>query len=106
MRVLLDECLPRRLKLELAGHDAKTVPEMEWTGLKNGELLRAAAGLFDAFITVDRNLPAQQRVGQLPFGVIVMVAPRNDVGTLRPLMGQVRAALERLGPGQLVRIES
>jgi len=38
--------------------------------------------------------------------VIVMVAPRNDVGTLRPLMGQVRAALERLGPGQLVRIES
>jgi len=61
---------------------------------------------FDAFITVDHNLPAQQRVGELPFGVIVMVAPRNDIATLRPLMGQVRAALEGLGPGQLVRIES
>ncbi len=79
---------------------------MEWAGLKNGDLLRAAAGQFDAFITVDHNLPAQQRVGELPFGVIVMVAPRNDIATLRPLMGQVRAALEGLGPGQLVRIES
>ena len=28
MRVLLDECLPRRLKRELVGHDARTVPEM------------------------------------------------------------------------------
>jgi len=106
MRVLLDECLPRRLKQELTGHDAKTVPEMGWAGLKNGELLRVAAGQFDAFITVDRNLPAQQRVGQLPFGVVVIGAPRNDVDTLRPLMGRVRAALERIGPGQLVRIES
>jgi hypothetical protein len=78
MRVLLDECLPRKLKLELTGHDAKTVSEMGWAGLKNGELLRAAARQFDAFITVDRNLPAQQRVDQLPFGVIVLGAPRNS----------------------------
>jgi hypothetical protein len=82
MRVLLDECLPRKLKLELTGHDAKTVPETGWAGLKNGELLRAAAGQFDAFITVDRNLPAQ-----------------------RPLMARVRAALEQIRPGNLVRIE-
>jgi len=26
VRVLLDECLPRRLKRELPGHDAKTAP--------------------------------------------------------------------------------
>jgi hypothetical protein len=106
MRVLLDECLPRRLKQELTGHDAKTVPEMGWAGLKNGELLRVAAGKFDAFITVDRNLPAQQRVDKLLFGVIVIGAPRNDMDTLQPLMGRVRAALEAIGPGQLVRIES
>ena len=106
MRVLLDECLPRKLKLELTGHDAKTVPEMGWAGLKNGELLRAAAGQFDAFITVDRNLPAQQRVDQLPFGVVVLGAPRNDIDTLRPLMARVRAALERIHPGDVVRIES
>ncbi len=100
MRVLLDECLPRKLKLELTGHDVKTVTEMGWAGLKNGELLRAAAGQFDAFITVDRNLPAQQRVDQL------QRAPRNDTDTLRPLMVRVRAALEQIRPGDVVRIES
>ena len=106
MRVLLDECLPRKLKLELTGHDAKTVTEMGWAGLKNGVLLRAAAGQFDAFITIDRNLPAQQRVDRLPFGVVVIGASRNDIDTLRPLMARVRAALERIGPGHLIRIES
>ena len=28
MRLLLDECLPRKLKGGLPGHDVKTVPEM------------------------------------------------------------------------------
>jgi len=91
MRVLLDEYPPRKLKLELTGHDAKTVPEMGWTG--------------DAFITVGRNLPAQQRVDQLPFGVVVLGAPRNDIDTLRPLLARVRAALEQIRPGDVVRIE-
>jgi hypothetical protein len=106
MRVLLDECLPRRLTKELTAHDATTVPEMGWAGLENGELLRVAAGQFDAFITVDRNLPAQQRVDQLPFGVIVIGSPRSDLDTLRPLMPRVRAALERIRPGDVIRIES
>ncbi len=30
VRVLLDECLPRRLKRELVGHDVRTAPEMGW----------------------------------------------------------------------------
>ena len=47
MRVLLDECLPRRLKRELVGHDARTVPEMGWASKKNGELLALAPIEFD-----------------------------------------------------------
>ena len=38
MRVLLDECLPRKLKRELQGHHVSTVPEMGWAGVKNGAL--------------------------------------------------------------------
>jgi hypothetical protein len=34
VRVLLDECLPRRLKGELVGHDARTVPEMGWASTR------------------------------------------------------------------------
>ena len=59
MRVLLDECLPRRLSALIAGHDVVTVPKAGLAGLANGTLLRRISGNFDAFITVDRNLPAQ-----------------------------------------------
>ena len=55
MRVLLDECLPRRLKHALVGHDARTTPEMGWASRQNGELLRLAEREFDVFLTVDRK---------------------------------------------------
>ena len=37
MRILLDECLPKRLKRDLVGHDARTVPEMGWASKENGD---------------------------------------------------------------------
>jgi hypothetical protein len=43
LRVLLDECIDRRLGRELAVHEAKTARQMEWTTLKNGELLALAS---------------------------------------------------------------
>ena len=62
MRVLLDECLPRRLRAELTGHDVSTVPEMGWAGVQNGELLSLAAATFDVFLTVDSSIEYQQDV--------------------------------------------
>ena len=35
-------------------------------------MLARAAGHFDAFVTVDRNLAFQQRIDNLPFAVIVL----------------------------------
>jgi hypothetical protein len=43
MRVLLDECVPRALRGDIPGHEVRTVAEMGWAGVKNGELLRRAA---------------------------------------------------------------
>lgn len=57
MRVLLDECLPRRLKTVRSGHDVQTVPEAGWGGKENGDLLRLAAATFEALVTIDQNLP-------------------------------------------------
>src|SRR5258708_38439403 len=86
MRVLLDECIPRRIKRELPGHDVKTVQEMGWGGLKNGRLLAAANGQVDVFVTVDRNLSFQQNVPNLGFAVIVLRAKSNRFQALQPLM--------------------
>jgi hypothetical protein len=39
MRILLDECIPRKLKYEFSDHECQTVPEVGLAGKKNGELL-------------------------------------------------------------------
>jgi|GEM_PF-1280682 len=57
MKLLLDECVPKRLRNDFTGHEVRTVEEVGLKGMKNGHLLRAAAELFDALITVDRRMP-------------------------------------------------
>jgi predicted nuclease of predicted toxin-antitoxin system len=74
MRLLLDESVPRRFRQALPAHAVKTAVEMGWGGRKNGELLALAATEFEAFITVDQNLPYQQNIGTLPIAVVVLVA--------------------------------
>ena len=61
MKLLLDECVVHDLKRDLVGREVPTVVEAGFGGLENGELLRAASGNFDVLITVDRNLPFQQK---------------------------------------------
>lgn len=89
MRVLLDECLPRRLKRELGGHDVWTAPEMGWTSKRNGELLALAAASFDVFLTADRNLSHQQDLSAFDIAVIVLMARSNSIDDLRPLAPRV-----------------
>ena len=93
MRVLLDECLPRRLKRELVAHEVRTVPEMGWASKRNGELLALAAAKFDVFLTVDRNLSYQQDVSTFDIAVVVLVARSNSIDEVRPLVSQILEAL-------------
>lgn len=105
MRILLDECMPRKLKRDLPGHDVLTVPEAGWAGITNGELLRLAAQAFDAFITVDRGLPHQQNLKGIELVVITLVAASNRLAALRPFMPNVLDHLEVTRPGDLIQIE-
>ena len=104
MRVLLDENLPHDLILELGGHEVVTVQGLGWAGVKNGELLRRAAGQVDALLTMDRKLEHEHDLGALSFGVVVIRARSNRVQDLRPLIGTVTAALARIGPGTVERV--
>jgi len=106
LRVLLDECLPRKLKRELPGHEVFTVREIGWSGLRNGELLARAAAQFDVFLTVDANIPHQQNLAKAGLAVIVLSARSNSMRSLGPLMERVREAIPRLVKGQLLRVGS
>jgi hypothetical protein len=105
MKVLLDECLPKKLKRLLSGHEVSTVPEMGWAGIKNGALLRLAEPLFDVFITIDGNMRHQQNLAVIELGFIVLAAPDNSIDTLGPLMPQVLAVLTSIQPGIIMRVE-
>jgi Domain of unknown function (DUF5615) len=104
MRVLLDECVPRKLKREIANHEVHTVTEHGWSGIENGELLKLAEAEFDIFLTVDQNLSFQQNLKSFDIGIILMVAQNNRLKTLLPLMPDVRAAIEGVKSGDIVRI--
>src|SRR5439155_4659682 len=94
MRILLDECLPRRLRRELPGHDVHSVPEMGWSGKKNGELLQLMTGQgFEVLLTVDQSIRHQQNLQAAGVAVLVLVAPSNRLADLLPRMPAAQAAL-------------
>ncbi|WPP48813.1 DUF5615 family PIN-like protein [Catalinimonas niigatensis] len=87
MKILLDECVTKKLKFALAGSQVFTVTEMGWSGLKNGNLLTKAANEnFDILLTIDKNMQHQQNVKQFPIAVVVFNVSRNKIEEFQPLL--------------------
>ena len=110
MRILLDECLPARLRGELIGHDVRTVRQMNWLGAKNGRLLKLISDSdeFDVFLTIDKNLPFQQEIASLSFAIIILRAPSNRFEDTQPLISEVIRLLPkaRCGHATVVGVKS
>ena len=104
VRVLLDECLPKKLKREFHDCSVVMVQEMGWAGKKNGELMQVARGQFDIFVTSDQNLRYQQNLAYSEVGVIVLVALSNRIEALRPLIPKTNEVLQRIEPGEVIEI--
>ena len=105
MKVLLAECVPKRLARLLPGHEVRTVPQMGWAGVRNGRLLSLARGApFDVLITVDRNMEHQHNLATLPLAVVVMEAPSNDIDDLIRLVPAIMSALASLPPNRFTHV--
>jgi predicted nuclease of predicted toxin-antitoxin system len=105
MRVLLDECLDVRLRRRITGHDIETARHAGLAGLQNGRLLSAAeAAGFEVLLTADQNMPHQQNLTGHRIALLILCPSRNRLGDLDPLVPAVLRALERIEPGQIVRI--
>jgi hypothetical protein len=102
VKILLDECVPRLLKKRLTAWDVQTVQELGWSGLKNGALLAAADGRFDAFITTDKNLRHQQNFAKYKLAVVLL--PDNRARIVAALVPHVENVLPTLQPGDFVEI--
>ena len=105
MKVLLDECIDRRLARDIAGHDVKTVPQMGWAGIKNGDLLTLAEKQFEIFVTVDRNLSFQLNLPRYNIAVIVLRCRSNRLQDLRALVPELLGSLPTAKMGDVLWID-
>ncbi len=106
MNVLIDECLPKKLKFGIEADFVQTVPEAGWASKKNGELLRLAERDFDVLVTHDRNMEHQQNLASFDLAFVVLVASTNDINDLTPLLPQVNNVLQTVKSGEIEYIHS
>jgi predicted nuclease of predicted toxin-antitoxin system len=102
MKILIDESLPRYLKRALHEHDASTVQEMSWSGIKNGVLLARAEEQFDVFLTADKNLRYQQNLKERALAIIVF--PSNRLSVVKQLDAQLHAALTTIAQNEVIEL--
>ena len=105
MRILLDECIPRRFKNSLNPHDCRTVAEQGREGKKNGELLTLAErNAFQAFLTLDRGIEYQQNLKARSIAIVLLRSRTSRLPDLVPLAASILRVLESLQPGQFAEI--
>ncbi|MCX8090206.1 MAG: hypothetical protein N3I86_04615 [Verrucomicrobiae bacterium] len=98
MRILFDQGVPVPLRRTLASHAVTTVFELGWSNLDNGDLLRAAEGRFDLFVTTDKNLKHEQNLTGRRLGILVL--PTTNWLEIRQHQAEVAWAVEGMKAGQ------
>ena len=87
MKILLDECVTKKLKSFLPNHEVFTVTEMGWSGLFNGKLMtKCVEEGFDVLLTVDKNILYQQSIVKYHITVVVLDAANSKIETLIPFI--------------------
>jgi hypothetical protein len=83
MRILLDECVTKKLKRYLSGHEVFTVTEKGWNGLFNGKLMtKCVENGIDMLITIDKNILYQQSISKYDITIVVFDAVDSKIDTL------------------------
>jgi hypothetical protein len=106
VRILLDECVPARLKNAFPGHAVQSVIQAGWRTSKDSTLLGLAQDRFDILITIDRRLETQNDLSKFKLGFIVARVPNNRFESFQPILMPLNAAVERVRPGEVIHIVS
>ncbi len=105
MKLLMDECVPRKLKSSFSNqHDCRTVQEAGWAGLKNGELLVVAEDRFDVLLTLDRGFQYQQTMAGRKIALLVIHAASNRLRDCLPHVTGCLDALRTIQAGDVVHV--
>ena len=94
MLLLLDENLPKKLKIDFIEHEVYTVFDKGWNGIKNGALLQLMIdNSFDALLSYDKNLQHQQNFSKHAITVFILKAEINQYDVLTKLTPKIKSYL-------------
>ncbi len=106
MKILLDECVTKKVKPLLIGHTVFTIGQMEWSGLKNGMLLkRAVQENFDILLTIDKNISYQQNISQYNIAVVVLNSNDSNIEELKSFIPNFIKQISSFEKGRIYIIE-
>lgn len=92
-RILLDNCIDRRLGEALEGFEVTHVLDRGWQRLGDSTLVRVAADEFDVLVTVDRSMERQINLARLDLSVVVLRVPTNRLKDCLPRVPELREAI-------------
>lgn len=75
---------------------------MGWSTLQNGDLLNAAEGVFDAFITTDQNLRYQHNLSGLKLAILVLSTTSWPI--IHANLKQVIATIDSVKSGEYCEV--
>jgi hypothetical protein len=106
MKILLDECVTRHLKVLLSEHEVYTVREMNWSGIKNGKLLSlCVANSFEIFLTIDKNLRFQQNIVKHPIIVVVLNSVTSNLSELKEFIPVLKVKIPAFEKNKVYTID-
>ncbi len=97
MKILLDECVTKRLKLHLQEFDVFTVRELGLSGMKNGQLMTfCSENSFDILLTIDKNLMFQQNLEKYPVTIVVLNSITSKIEELLTYLPSLKTQVYKL----------
>ena len=107
MKILLDECVTKKLKRHLTEFEVKTVVEMNWSGMKNGSLMKVAVEEnFDMLLTIDKNLEFQQKIKKYRLTIVVLDVQKSKIENLLELLPKFKEQIKDFEKGNIYLIDN
>ncbi len=106
MLVLLDNCLPVKLREHFREHTVETAVYRGWAALENGALIAAAVDAgFDAVVSIDQGHDFARAVAGRPIVAILLPGLQGSrLDDVLPFVDRIEQALGSAQPGAIVRL--
>ena len=106
MKILLDECVTKRLKKYLKEFDVFTVRELRLSGVKNGTLMSyCVENKFDILLSIDKNLLHQQNIEKFALSIIIFNCVSSKIEELSTFIPSFKSNIENFKKNQAYLIE-